>query len=90
VFALRSLTTDAQIDAGANNVVGVLDIDKCRRQERELRVQRDSLRAEIIMAVFDEGERRSEKAYSPPPPMAQPDRLSLARYAVPIMVVDAL
>src|SRR4029453_14419554 len=63
----RSLTAEAQIDAGANDVVGVLDIDKGRRQERELRVQPDPLGAEIVMAVFDEGrEAGGEGVFTPP------------------------
>src|SRR5262245_23218173 len=51
----KSLTTEAKIDAGTDNVVGVVDIDESLRQERELRVEGDPLGAEIVVAVFDEG-----------------------------------
>lgn len=47
------LAPKPHIEPSADDIRGVFDVDASGRQEAVLRVQRDTVRAEVVMGVFD-------------------------------------
>src|SRR5260221_11197779 len=54
VVGARRRVTEPEIEAGAHDALGLVDIDECRAQADDLRRESDLAGAEIVIIVFDE------------------------------------
>src|SRR5260221_4293179 len=54
VVGARRRVTETEIEAGAHDALGLVDIDECRAQADDLRRESDLAGAEIVIIVFDE------------------------------------
>src|SRR5215831_14413096 len=54
VGATRRVTAETDVEAGAHDALGLVDIDQCGTQADDLRRERDLAGAEIVIIIFDE------------------------------------
>src|SRR3984893_12650494 len=50
----RRRVTETEIESGAHDALGLVDIDECRTQADDLRRESDLAGAEIVIIIFDE------------------------------------
>src|SRR5215469_3775652 len=54
VGAKRRVSAETDVEAGAHDALGLVDIDECRAQADDLRRESDLAGAEIVIIIFDE------------------------------------